>query len=118
MIYTDRPYAPKLAAREADIYWRLSNDLNLFALGHSPHMEILAGAPIIENYAIFERPSISLRGIVTDHPRLGNGPVITSQVLLFNIPDGWIRTRSRYYRLGQPHEMFDRDAGSTLLPTR
>jgi hypothetical protein len=45
---------------------------------------------------------VRLIGEVSDHPLLGDRPAITSPLWAAD-PDGrWIRTTSRFYRLGEP----------------
>lgn len=60
-------------------------------------------APLLENYAPIIGPlGIRMIGDVTGHPLFGTRSVITSQVW-FADPEGhWIRTLSRFYRLGRP----------------
>jgi hypothetical protein len=63
----------------------------------------LPTAPLLERYVpVTSALGIRLAGEVTGHPLLGARKIITSQVW-FADPEGhWIRTLSRFYRLGRP----------------
>lgn len=63
----------------------------------------LASAPLIDNYALELVPRARLAGRVLGHPRLPDGFVTTSEVWIFAGVEGWARTYSRFYRLGNPH---------------
>jgi hypothetical protein len=43
-----------------------------------------------------------LIGQVTGHPRLGDRPVMTSPLWAADPASQWVRTTSRFYRLGEP----------------
>jgi hypothetical protein len=81
----------------------LADDLERIRVGGAPVATDLSEAPLIVDW----RPVISplglrLTGFVAGHPRLGNTRAMTSQVWAAG-PDGaWIRTLSRFYRLGLP----------------
>ena len=64
-------------------------------------MEDLAQAPLIVDWrTIFSPLGLRLVGSVTDHPLLGHRTAITSQVWAADPTGQWIRTLSRFYRLG------------------
>jgi hypothetical protein len=81
----------------------LADDLERIRIGSAPVAADLSKAPLMTDW----RPVISplglrLMGFVAGHPRLGNTHAMTSQVWAAG-PDGaWIRTLSRFYRLGFP----------------
>lgn len=64
---------------------------------------VLRSAPLIEDWVLAQTPSgLQLLGHVSGHPWLGDRMAGTSP-LWFADPDGkWIRTLSRFYRLGPP----------------
>lgn len=64
---------------------------------------LLRGSPLLEDFVIAQTPlGLQLVGRVTGHPRLGDRMAATAP-LWFADPDGaWIRTLSRFYRLGPP----------------
>lgn len=68
-----------------------------------PFKADLAGAPRLDRWqpVIDRRQVLLLSGEVTGHPRLPDGPVITSRLLALDASAGWARTASRWYRLGQ-----------------
>jgi hypothetical protein len=81
---------------------KLAADLDRLACGIMPTAESLAAAPRLDGYVRATRPVPCLVGHCTDHPRL-NGPLITTTDLWVVAPElGWVRTLSRFYRLGNP----------------
>ncbi len=80
---------------------------------------LLQDAPLMEDWVIAQTPlGLQLMGHVTGHPRLGDRMTVTSP-LWFADPDGnWVRTLSRFYRLGPPgnpddlRDILTRAAGS------
>lgn len=64
----------------------------------------LAAAPLLDLWqAVIDtsgRPALC--GQVTGHPRLDDNAVFTSRLLALDAANGWARTNSRWYRLGQP----------------
>lgn len=65
--------------------------------------ERLLNAPLLDRYIPVTGPlGIRLAGEVIGHPLLSAQRIVTSQVW-FADPEGhWIRTLSRFYRLGRP----------------
>lgn len=62
----------------------------------------LRNAPLIDDWVVVTPIGVQLMGTVTGHPRFGNRPAVTSPLRVAD-PDGrWVRTTSRYYRLGVP----------------
>lgn len=45
---------------------------------------------------------ICLLGEVIDHPTLGTDDILTSPIVGLNRSECWVRTLSRWYRLGKP----------------
>ncbi len=81
---------------------RLTVDLDRLGSGIMPSAEELADAPLLEGYASASRTVQCLVGHCSSHPRL-NGPVIVTTDLWVIAPElGWVRTLSRFYRLGMP----------------
>jgi hypothetical protein len=69
---------------------------------------LLKGSPLLEDFVIAQTPlGLQLIGHVSGHPRLGDRMATTSP-LWFADPDGaWVRTLSRFYRLGPPADPDD-----------
>jgi hypothetical protein len=81
----------------------LADDCERLELGRSVSPVLLQKAPLLEDWAPAVRPEgLRLIGYATSHPLLGERAVVTSPVW-FADPDGtWVRTLSRFYRLGSP----------------
>jgi hypothetical protein len=80
----------------------LISDLERIGAGDLPTQEVLAGAPVIENYRRGIREVPVLVGDVHGHPRLGTTLVTTTTLWAFAPKLGWARTQGRYYRLLNP----------------
>lgn len=79
---------------------RLLADLKRIRDGQGPTEDELAEAPIIHGYEIEHRLAPVLRGLIFGHPLLGT-TIGTTSDLWFIAPDKrWVRTLSRFYRLG------------------
>lgn len=76
----------------------------------------LAKAPLLEDWAPIVMPQgLRLVGYAIDHLLVGERPVMTSP-LCFADPQGmWVRTLSRFYRLGAPIAL--KDIRRTLATT-
>lgn len=73
----------------------------------------LPTAPILDRYLPVLTPlGLHLVGHVTNHPLLGSRKIATSQVWIADPEGSWVRTLSRFYRLGQPA---DPDDGNRIL---
>lgn len=59
-------------------------------------------APYLENYQLRGRITWCLGGDVANHPTLGTRRIHTSELYVLDQVNRWARTRSRWYRLGQP----------------
>lgn len=90
--------------RDVERFRKLAYDLQRVGAGASPTPEELEAAPLIENWTFMARPAPVLIGRITGHPLLSNQSLlsVTSDVWIDGSPCGWVRTFSRYYRLGSP----------------
>lgn len=65
-------------------------------------MEIVT-APVLEEWMLGAIPAPVYMGRVAGHPSITDGAVaVTSPIIVAAEEDGWVRTLSRLYRLGQP----------------
>lgn len=79
--------------------WKLAEkDL---ALG--PNAEQLAQSPLLSGWVLVRigEGVSTLHGDVSNHPTIRDCRIVTSPVIGIHYEDGWARTRSRWYRLGQ-----------------
>ena len=80
---------------------RLADDLDRLRAGTAPTAAELANAPLIVDWCCVLTPvGLSLAGFVAGHPMLGNRTARTSQLWAADAGGRWVRTLSRYYRLG------------------
>lgn len=80
---------------------RLADDLDRLRAGTAPAAAELATAPLIVDWRCVLTPvGLSLAGFVAGHPLLGTRPARTSQLWAADADGRWVRTLSRYYRLG------------------
>jgi hypothetical protein len=87
----------------------LADDLDNIRSGTGPAATDLATAPLLVDWhGVLTPMGLRLAGFVAGHPLLGNRPALTSQIWAADTGGRWIRTLSRYYRLGVP-------AGAHLL---
>lgn len=96
---------------------RLAKDgVRLAQLGLVPPGQLHA-APLLERYRpVITSFGVRLVGHVTGHPEFGTRKVITSQ-LWWADPNGrWVRTLSRYYRLGTPAPANDDADEVSIVP--
>lgn len=78
----------------------------LYEAENAPNAEVLEDAPALAGWWIARgRNHLHARGSVSGHPTIDDPFVTTSPVIGFNIEEGWMRTRSRYYRLGKPMDL-------------
>lgn len=75
---------------------------------------VLHTAPLLDHYApVLDPLGVRLVGNVIGHPLLGSGRRIVTSQLWFADPQGhWIRTLSRFYRLGDPADVDPEPSGS------
>jgi hypothetical protein len=79
-------------------------DLERLADGWKPDAEKLNASPLLDQWSIVDYPGttdLAAEGIVTGHPYLPDGPVVTSPIHAMDYPARWIRTQGRFYRLGR-----------------
>lgn len=87
---------------DIDRLTRLTADLISIRDGKLPDEKAFRDAPFIDQWAIITRPSVVLTGTVYGHPRypqLGT-TMVTTPLFIDGRTHGWMRTQSRYYRLG------------------
>lgn len=69
-----------------------------------PSAADLVAAPLLDPWqAVIDTSGLpALWGEVTGHPRLGDTAILNSRLIALDPANGWARTTSRWYRLGQP----------------
>lgn len=82
----------------------MCDDIDAFLAGLPPSEEMLAQAPLLEEWRLVPDQSTRLSGFVSGHPRIRPGPLVSSQVFMLDPEQKWARTLSRFYRLGTPAE--------------
>jgi hypothetical protein len=81
---------------------RVVADLKAISAGVAPTEADLGEAPTLVRWTPSVMPIPCLVGYVEDHPRLGDGRLIsTSMLWCINYERRWARTHSRWYQLGQ-----------------
>jgi hypothetical protein len=91
-------------ADEAQRRAALEADLQRLADGWNPDADTLAACPLIDQWSTVLYPDsteLAMEGMVTGHPGLPDGLVITSPVCAMNFRERRIRTHNRFYRLGE-----------------
>lgn len=96
--------APDLAFRLR----ALADDCDRLELGRPVSPILLQSAPLLEGWVpALTAQGLHLIGQASGHPRQGDRMVMTTP-LWFADPDGnWVRTLSRFYRLGTPADPND-----------
>lgn len=81
----------------------LADDVARLQQTRSVSAALLQSAPLIDEWLIAQTPAgLQLIGDISGHPRFGDRMAVTSP-LWFADPDGrWVRTLSRFYRIGVP----------------
>lgn len=92
------------SAAEIEKFSQLALDLKKLMVGEYPFDTELVQTPFIDQWSIIMRPVPCLFGVVQGHPRLGNGPAVTSQLMFLDPDRQWARTHSRLYVLGDRSE--------------
>jgi len=85
----------------------MCDDIDAVLAGLSPSEEMLAQAPLLEEWRLVPDQSTRLSGRVLGHPTIRSGPLVSSQVYMLDPGRRWARTLSRFYRLGAPAEGSD-----------
>jgi hypothetical protein len=79
----------------------LADDLERIAAASVPTEAELANAPLLVDWRyVLSAAGLRLLGRVTGHPTLGDTDAMTSQLWAAGSDGTWIRTLSRFYRLG------------------
>ncbi|MFA1676067.1 DUF6634 family protein [Rhizobium mongolense] len=66
--------------------------------------DVVANAPLLENYSVAIGPAYALSRVVSGHPHLKDGrEIVTSQLFYLDPERAVARTLNRWYRLGLPH---------------
>lgn len=85
---------------------RLADDIALLREREQPYAEDLRAAPRLDKWTVVMTPlGLRLTGTVIGHPLLGNRPIMTSSIWVADPEARWVRTLSRYYRLGEPSDL-------------
>lgn len=85
----------------ADRLRSLAVDMERIRNGSSPTAEELERAPTLDRWRAMVTPvGVRLTGRVRGHPRLGDTTALISP-LYADDEDRWVRTLSRFYRLGK-----------------
>jgi hypothetical protein len=88
----------------------LADDLDRIRVGQAPNDREYREAPLIGGWrTIFDPTGLRLTGQVLDHPRIRAGVAMTSQLWAADPSGLWVRTLSRFYRLGAPAGVIDED---------
>jgi hypothetical protein len=94
---------------EADLpakLYRLADDIALLRQREQPYAGDLRAAPRLDKWTVVMTPlGLRLTGTVTGHPLLGDRSVMTSSIWVADPDARWVRTLSRYYRLGEPSNL-------------
>jgi hypothetical protein len=81
----------------------LADDLERIRDGSAPTYGEIAKAPSIDRWRAMVTPlGLRLVGSVSGHPRLGSSVALISQIWAADGEGRWVRTLSRFYRLGKP----------------
>lgn len=89
-----------------ELLWNLVTDLKAIRQNGGPSVTELANAPIMQNWSVARRLEPCLSGRFNGHPRLKDGNFgVTSQLWFIDPQYKYVRTLSRFYRLGIPSEI-------------
>lgn len=88
--------------REIESLEALAHDLRRMLRGGAPTPDEIEAAPLISAWIAVDREVPALVGKVGDHPVLpGPRTVTTSELAVWGVGKGWVRTSSRFYKLGE-----------------
>lgn len=76
-------------------------------LAEAPHLNFWC--PVVSAYGV-----PFLEGQVSDHPKLGNAWITTSQLIAIDLAKGWARTASRWYALARPFADYETQVARSL----
>ena len=80
----------------------LARDLELIRKAEAPTQRQYDEAPFIDQWrATTDATGLRLTGLVANHPRLRPGPAMTTQLWTADPYGRWVRSLSRFYRLGR-----------------
>lgn len=100
MAFTDATMRTQ-ALERIELLRTLSWDLAAIFDGGMPTPDQLKEAPLLRDHNFSEHKVPCVEGVVVGHPLLGDGRRIkTSQLFCVDPGMKWIRTLSRFYRLG------------------
>lgn len=106
LLFNQRDQPSAELAREMARLAALAADMERIHRGVPP--EVMAGddAPVLDRWILAERGVPCLAGLSKGHPELvGESRLVgTSELWLLSKDHTWVRTFSRWYRLGRPAE--------------
>lgn len=84
----------------------IAADIRVIHAHGQPHDRDLRDAPLLEAWTFALVSAPCLVGRVSKHPLLGDRHRIhTSQLVALDADQGWVRTWSRFYRLGSSRDV-------------
>jgi len=107
-IVFDNPGQRAIALARIGVLRRLADDLAAIVDGRKPTREDLAAAVSIQG-TIGLRSVPCLIGHASNHPRLGDRMITTSQLFMVDPNGRWARTLSRFYRLHDDSQVVGRE---------
>ncbi len=88
---------------------RLLRDLRAIRDGQAPTQATLFAAPVLDRWTYARRLSPCFTGYMSGHPEIGEGRYgVTSEVWFVDPHFRFVRSLSRFYRLGVPAGASDR----------
>jgi hypothetical protein len=82
---------------------RLTNDLRELGAGNMPSRSDLNACPLLDQWSLGFIKVPCIVGDLRQHPTLGNlSHIHTSELVFLDPRKRWVRTRSKFYRLGKP----------------
>jgi hypothetical protein len=93
--------------QEATRLESLAIDLRRIATGAAPQPSDLVSAPVLTRWRRTSRPVPCLVGIGNGHPRIPDGPFMTTDLWAMDPTAGWGRTLGRYYTLGVSADAYE-----------
>lgn len=88
----------------------LADDIARIREGSGPLAGELAAAPKIDRWrTVVTSQGVHLIGRMKGHPRIGDGPGMTTGLWVADPSGSWVRTLSRFYVLERPFDVFGDD---------